>query len=65
MRHTEFWTRMSLALGSEAYAEHWASHHVLGSLGGRTAGEALTAGEPPKRVWWAVHDALGLPAADR
>lgn len=65
MRHTEFWARMRAALGSEAYAGHWAGHHVLGALGGRTANEALAAGESPKQVWLAVHEALGLPAADR
>jgi hypothetical protein len=53
---------MTMALGSEGYAEHWAAHHVLSALGGRTASEALAAGESPKRVWTAVHEALGLPA---
>lgn len=65
MRHTEFWSRMTVALGSEAYAAHWAGHHVLSALGGRTTSEALDAGESPKRVWLAVHEALGLPLADR
>jgi hypothetical protein len=65
MRHTELWSRMAAAHGSEAYAAHWAGQHVLSALGGRTTSEALDAGESPKRVWLAVHEALGLPAADR
>lgn len=65
MRHTEFWARMSHALGSEAYAKHWADQQVMSSLGGRTPREALDQGESPKVVWAAVHAVLGLPARDR
>ncbi len=65
MRHTEFWERMEQALGSSAYAQHWSEHHVIGSLGGRTATEALAAGETPKLVWRAVWEALDLPASQR
>lgn len=64
MRHTEFWVRINAALGP-SYAEHWAAHHVLRELGGRTAEQALAAGESPKQVWLAVHEALGLPAVQR
>jgi hypothetical protein len=64
MRHTEFWARMEHALGS-TYARTWASEHVIADLGGRTAAEALDAGESPKRVWLAVWRTLGLPASER
>ena len=64
MRHTEFWARMESALGP-TYARSWAQQHVLRELGGRTAEEALAAGEPPKTVWRAVWAELGLPPRDR
>ena len=64
MRHTEFWARMEGALGS-AYAASWARNHVMGSLGGRTAVEALEAGYTPKEVWRAVWETLGLPVSER
>lgn len=61
MRHTEFWVRMEQALGP-SYAHSWASSFVMRELGGRTAQEALDAGESPKQVWAAVWRALELPA---
>ncbi len=60
MRHTEFWARMETALGA-TYARPWASLTVIGELGGRTAEEALVAGEDPKAVWAAVWRKLELP----
>jgi hypothetical protein len=56
---------MEQALGSSAYARNWAKQQVLGSLGGRTVQEALDGGEPPKRVWRAVWETLGLPERER
>lgn len=64
MRHTEFWERMDLALGP-AYSRSWADRFVIADLGGRTASEALAAGESPKHVWLAVWAALQLPLVDR
>ena len=64
MRHTEFWTRMESALG-RVYARTWAHEHVMSHLEGRTVDEAFAAGESPKRVWLAVWETLGLPAAER
>ncbi|HET7689848.1 MAG TPA: DUF3046 domain-containing protein [Nocardioidaceae bacterium] len=64
MRHTEFWERMELALG-RAYARTWASTQVIAALGGRTPDEALAAGVPPKQVWRAVWETLGLPASQK
>ncbi|MCW2765701.1 MAG: hypothetical protein JWO11_1660 [Nocardioides sp.] len=64
MRHTEFWARLEHALGT-AYARAWAEQVVLAELGGRTAGEALDAGVPPKQVWAAVWRQLELPPSER
>ena len=61
---TEFWDRMDLALG-HGYARSWAHDHVLSSLGGRTAEQALTEGEEAKFVWRAVHAELNLPSSTR
>ncbi|VXB31622.1 conserved hypothetical protein [Aeromicrobium sp. 9AM] len=47
------------------YARVWADGHVMSELGGRTASEALDAGESPKTVWRAVHANLQLPASER
>jgi hypothetical protein len=56
---------MEAALGSEAYARHWAAQTVLRELDGRTAAEALASGATPKEVWAAVWRALELPPVDR
>lgn len=64
MRHTELWARMDAALGP-AYARAWAEQYVLAELDGRTAAEALAAGETPKVVWAAVRRALDLPETER
>jgi len=64
MRHTEFWARMEHALGA-AYARSWASSFVMRELGGRTAQEAIDAGESPKQVWGAVWRTLELPASQK
>lgn len=47
------------------YSRVWAESHVMRELDGRTAAEALAAGESPKTVWRAVHATLGLPASER
>ena len=64
MRHTELWARLEAALGT-SYYRHWASSHVLTSLGGRTVTEALAAGVSAKAVWAAVREALDLPTSER
>jgi len=64
MRHTEFWARMELVLGT-SYARVWAQQQVLSALNGRTVDQALAAGEPPKLVWRAVAEALSLPQSQR
>ena len=47
------------------YARVWADTQVMRALGGRTAREALDAGDTPKSVWRAVHQTLELPASER
>lgn len=64
MRLTEFWTRMERQFGA-AYAESVARDQVLASLGGRTAAEALAAGEDAKVVWRGVCEAFEVPASSR
>lgn len=64
MRHTEFWDRMQVALGT-SYYRSWAEQQVLADLGGRTVTEALDAGDPPRAVWRVVWRALDLPDRDR
>ncbi len=64
MRHTEFWSRMEAALGA-GYYRVWADQFVMADLGRRTAAEALEAGVPPKQVWLAVWESLGLPPSER
>ena len=64
MTYTEFWTRMEKALGS-GYYRSWADQQVLGTLEGRTVTEALDAGVPPRQVWRAVWQVLGLPEREK
>ncbi len=64
MRLTEFWQRMTVALG-HGYAESWAHDYVIGSLGSRTVDQALADGFDAKVVWRAVHRELGLPPSTR
>jgi hypothetical protein len=66
VRHTElvrlsqFWTLMDDEFGA-GYSRVLADRHVLSSLGGRTATEAIEAGAPPKRVWQAMCEAMDVP----
>jgi hypothetical protein len=55
---------MERQLGT-GYARVWADTQVMRALGGRTAREALDAGEAPKQVWRAVHQTLELPPSER
>ena len=60
MRNTMFRKLMAGEFG-EIRAEMLAHDHVLSSLGGRTADQALEAGIPAKEVWVAVCDAFEVP----
>lgn len=62
MRHSEFWALMEGHLGA-GYARVWANTHVMSSLGGKTASEALADGASPKVVWRAVHAERDLPSS--
>jgi hypothetical protein len=55
---------MTGALG-EGYAESWARDQHLSQLEGLTPAQALDSGVPPRTVWAAVWESLGLPARDR
>ncbi|WP_422936175.1 DUF3046 domain-containing protein [Sinomonas sp. P47F7] len=60
MRHSDFWRFMEDEFGS-AYARVLASTLVLTAAGGRTAVEALQAGQNPRTVWLAVCDMQDVP----
>jgi len=49
----------------ESYAASLASRHLLHALGDRTVNEALDAGEPPRTVWLALCDDMGVPESRR
>lgn len=60
MRLSEFWALMEQEFGA-GYAAVVAQTHSLGVLGGRTAAEAIEAGEPPRTVWRAICADLDVP----
>ena len=64
MRLQEFWSRLSGHFGSMR-AESVARDHVFGSLGGRTAVDALEAGLPVRKVWLAICEEYEVPAQER
>ncbi len=64
VRHTELDARLREALG-DGYADFWAGRTVIAALDGRTPHQALADGVPPKQVWAAVWEVLGLPASQR
>jgi len=64
MRLTDFWDRMTEALGP-GYARSWASDYKISGLDGRTVEEALAQGEDALVVWRAVHQCLELEAKYR
>lgn len=47
------------------YSRVLARDLVLGSVGGRTAAQALGAGVEPRQVWLAICDMQDVPAARR
>ncbi|MGD8148479.1 DUF3046 domain-containing protein [Ornithinimicrobium sp. Y1694] len=60
MRLSEFWALMEQEFG-RGYAAVVASTQSLGSLGGRTVDQALTDGEPVRRIWEAVVRDMEVP----
>jgi hypothetical protein len=64
VRLQEFWSRMERQFGSMR-AQTVARDHVFGTLGGRTASEAIEAGLPVRRVWLEICKEYDVPAKDR
>ena len=60
MRLTEFRDLMVAGFGP-LRAASVAADHVFSALDGRTADQALDAGEDPRRVWFAVCDDFDVP----
>jgi hypothetical protein len=64
VRLQEFWSRLDRHFGSMR-AQSLTRDHVFGSLGGRTAVEALEAGLPVRKVWLAICEEYEVPAKER
>jgi Protein of unknown function (DUF3046) len=64
VRLQDFWSRMHGQFGS-VRAETVARDHSFGSLGGRSAVEAIDAGLPVRQVWLAVCDEFDVPRKER
>jgi hypothetical protein len=64
MRYSEFWDAVEAAFGLQL-GRVLVAEQVLDGLDERTAEQALAAGEDPRRVWWALCDAMQVPAARR
>jgi Protein of unknown function (DUF3046) len=64
VRYTEFWSRMTNALGP-AYVGTWAREQAISGLEGMTVEEAIEAGWAPKEIWREVWHVLELPIKDR
>ncbi|HEU0191530.1 MAG TPA: DUF3046 domain-containing protein [Mycobacterium sp.] len=60
MRLTEFRERVTLRFGA-GYGASVLTDHVLGSLGGRTAAQAVEDGVEPRDVWWALCADFDVP----
>jgi hypothetical protein len=64
VRHSEFWQLMEAEFG-ERYARTLARELVMSELGDRTAQQALAGAEDARTVWFAVCDAMDVPAERR
>lgn len=64
VRLSEFWSVMDEVFGP-GYARSVASDLTMSRLGGRTAEQAISDGEPPREVWEALCEATGQPDAVR
>ena len=64
MRLQEFWLRLETQFGSMR-AQTVARDHVFGSLGGRSAVEAIEAGLPVRKVWLAICEEYEVPPRAR
>jgi len=64
MRLSEFWRAVGDEFG-DAYGRVLTHDLVLGSVGGRTAEQALKAGVPARAVWLALCEANDVPDSRR
>jgi len=64
MRLSEFWRAVGDEFG-DAYGRVLTHDLVLGSVGGRTAEQALKAGVPARAVWLALCEANEVPDSRR
>lgn len=64
MRLSEFWQAVSDEFGL-ARGRMLTSDLVLPEVGGRTADEAIAAGENTREIWLALCEAMDVPAARR
>ncbi len=64
MRLSQFWSLMDDEFGAP-YAASLARDHSLGSLGSRTAVEAIEAGVSPREIWLALCDDMDVPPERR
>jgi Protein of unknown function (DUF3046) len=60
MRMSEFWTLVDDEFG-RAQGRALVRDHVIGTLGDRSAEQALEAGEEPREVWLALAADLEVP----
>lgn len=64
MRESDFWRLVAEEFG-EGGGRRLAAEAALGEFGDRTAVEALAAGQPARRVWWALCDLMDVPEERR
>ena len=64
MRLQEFWSRLDGHFGSMR-AQTVARDHVFAVLGGRTAVDAIDAGQSVRRVWLAICEEFEVPPKER
>jgi hypothetical protein len=64
VRLQEFWSRLDAQFGSMR-AQSVARDHVFAALGGRTAVDAIEAGQPVRRVWLAICEEYEVPPKER
>ncbi|MCK0092156.1 DUF3046 domain-containing protein [Rhodococcus sp. HNM0563] len=64
MRLTEFHEMVRDEFG-QVYGDALLRDHILLELDGRTAEQAIEAGQEPREVWRALCEEFGVPAARR
>jgi hypothetical protein len=64
VRLQEFWSRLDGQFGPMR-AQSVARDHVFGTLGGRTAVQAIDAGLPVRKVWMAICEEYEVPVKER